>query len=199
LELNTPSAPPATGQVLAADALRLSWRERLSAYRLLYALAVSVFALDQATKLWVLDRLVFPTYWPEQGAITVIEGFFYIVHVGNTGAAWSLFAGQSGYLALLAALTLSGIYFWRQHLGLKNIRAQVAFGLLCGGIVGNFIDRLLHGHVIDFLDFHLGSYIYPTFNVADSCILIGVLIYLWHSFTEPSPAVRPPNPPAAST
>jgi signal peptidase II len=54
-----------------------------------------------------------------------------------------------------------------------------------GGIVGNLVDRLWHGHVIDFLDFHFGSYIYPTFNVADCGICVGVVIYLWHSLKNP--------------
>lgn len=158
------------------------------AYRLLWALALAVFTLDQLTKIWIVAKLDFPTYWPVDGAITVIDGFFYLVHVGNTGAAWSLFAGQSTWLALLAGLTLLGIFFWRRHLGLRDRKVQVAFGLLCGGIVGNFVDRILHGHVIDFLDFHFGDYIYPTFNLADAGICIGVVLYLWHSFREPGPA-----------
>ena len=61
----------------------------------------------------------------------------------------------------------------------------MAFGLLCGGILGNLVDRLLHGHVIDFLDFHFGSYVYPTFNVADSGICVGVILYIWHSLRHP--------------
>jgi signal peptidase II len=165
---------------------RLVWTDRVLAYRLLWFLATAVFALDQITKAWIAYRLDYPTYWPHEGAITVIEGFFYLVHVGNTGAAWSLFAGQSTFLALLAGITLLGIYFWRRHLGLRERRAQIAFGLLCGGIAGNFVDRLLHGHVIDFLDFHFGDYIYPTFNFADAGICVGVILYLWHSFQEPA-------------
>lgn len=156
------------------------------AYRVLWVLAVLVFTLDLITKTWIVAELNYPTYWPSEGAITVIDGFFYLVHVGNTGAAWSLFAGQSTLLAALASITLVGIFFWRRHLGLQDRRAQVAFGLLCGGIVGNFFDRVMHGHVIDFLDFHFGDYIYPTFNLADAGICIGVLLYLWHSFKEPA-------------
>jgi signal peptidase II len=170
---------------MPVPALRPVWHERVMAYRLLWMLALAVFALDQITKTLIAARLEFPTYWPQDGAITVIEGFFYLVHVGNTGAAWSLFAGQSAWLALLAAFTLVGIYYWRQHLGLRHPRAQISFGLLCGGIVGNFLDRVIHGHVIDFLDFHFGDYVYPTFNLADAGICVGVLLYLWHSFQEP--------------
>ncbi len=175
----------------SAAAPRPAWTDRVLAYRLLWFLGVLVFTLDQLTKTWVVLNLRFPTYWPEEGAIVVIKGFFNLVHVGNTGAAWSLFSGQSSLLALLALATLVGIFFWRRHLGLHHLRAQTAFGLLCGGIVGNLFDRILHGHVIDFLDFHFGDYIYPTFNLADAGICVGVLLYLWHSFHEPQ------HPPAA--
>ena len=92
-----------------------------------------------------------------------------------------MLAGRSALLALLALGTLGAIYFWRHSLGLRQPLAQVSFGLLCGGIVGNLVDRLAHGHVIDFIDLHFGSYIYPTFNVADSGICIGVILYLWLS------------------
>ncbi|WP_052362095.1 signal peptidase II, partial [Geminisphaera colitermitum] len=159
---------------------------RLRAYRLLWWLGFAVLVLDQATKTWIAQKLPFNTYgWP--GQIVVIEGFFNLVHVGNTGAAWSLFAGKSFFLAILAAATLGGIYLWRHQLGLRSRVAQVGFGLLCGGIVGNLVDRLLHGHVIDFLDFHFGGYVYPTFNVADMGICIGVGIYLIHSLLQPGP------------
>jgi signal peptidase II len=176
------SAQTATSKVAGGR----SWSDRILAYRVLWALAILVFVLDQVSKMWIAAKLDFPTYWLHEGAITVIQGFFHLVHVGNTGAAWSLFAGQSAFLAALAGITLLGIYLWRKHLGLHDLRVQIAFGLLCGGIVGNFVDRLLHGHVIDFLDFHFGDYIYPTFNFADVGICTGVVLYLWHSFTEPA-------------
>jgi signal peptidase II len=88
-------------------------------------------------------------------------------------------------LALLAFGTLLAIFFWREALGLRERLAQICFGLLCGGILGNLVDRLLHGHVIDFIDLHFGSYIYPTFNVADSGICVGVIVYLWQSLRAP--------------
>jgi len=165
---------------------RASKIQRVRRYRLLWALALMVFVLDQITKAWIDARLPLGTYGPP-GAIPVIDGFFYLVHVGNTGAAWSMFAGKSTFLALLAFGTLAAIYFWRRELGLRQRIVQVSFGLLCGGIVGNLVDRLLHGHVIDFLDFHFGSYIYPTFNIADAGICVGVGIYLIHSLRHPAP------------
>ena len=97
-----------------------------------------------------------------------------------------MLSGQSVFLAILAAATLLAIFIWRHSLGLRTRLAQIAFGLLCGGIAGNLIDRLMHGHVIDFIDLHFGSYIYPTFNVADSAICVGVALYLWQSLRHPA-------------
>ena len=105
--------------------------------------------------------------------------------MAGAGAAWSMFSGRSVLLAGLAAATLAAIFIWRRALGLGDRIAQISFGLLCGGITGNLLDRLRHGHVIDFLDFHFGSYVYPTFNLADSGICIGVGLYLIHSLRQP--------------
>ena len=155
------------------------------AYRRLLVIAAIVLIADQLTKLAIVAHLPFPTYGEGHGAITVIRDFFYIVHVGNTGAAWSMFSGQSVLLAIFALVTLAAIVIWRHALGLRERRSQLCFGLLCGGIVGNVIDRLAYGHVVDFIDLHFGSYVYPTFNVADSGICVGVVFYLWHSLREP--------------
>ena len=164
--------------------------ERVRAYRVLWFIALAVFVVDQATKLWIVAHVPFdPMHSHGVGNdIAVIRGFFYIIHVGNTGAAWSMFSGRSVTLALLAAGTLVAIYFWRHTLGLKHPLSQICFGLLCGGIVGNLIDRIVHKHVIDFIDLHFGSYVYPTFNVADSGICVGVILYLWQSLRAPSEA-----------
>lgn len=159
--------------------------QRLLSYRLLLILAASVLALDQLTKTWIQAHLPFGTYGEGSGAITVIPDFFYVVHVGNTGAAWSILTGKSLLLAGLAAVTLIAIFLWRRTLGLRERIAQVAFGPLCGGIVGNLIDRMQHGHVIDFIDLHFGDYTYPTFNVADSGICVGVILYLAYSLRAP--------------
>ncbi|HTB80449.1 MAG TPA: signal peptidase II [Opitutaceae bacterium] len=183
----TPVPAPVSRDTLKSitgPAEQASRLHRALAYRVLLLLAAGVFALDQATKAWIHARLPFGTYG-EPGAIPVIRGFFYLVHVGNTGAAWSLFSGKSTALATLAAATLIAIFLWRRQLGLRQTAVQVSFGLLCGGILGNLVDRLAHRHVIDFLDFHFGGYIYPTFNFADSAICIGVILYVLHSLREP--------------
>jgi len=187
------SPPPASGEGLpsspghvgaAAGGSRLA---RIRAYRLLLSLTGVIFVLDQLTKLWIAARIPFNPFHQHGGGndIVVVRDFFYIIHVGNTGAAWSMFAGRSTALAVVAAATLVAIYYWRHTLGLRDRLTQVCFGLLCGGILGNLVDRLLHGHVIDFIDLHFGSYIYPTFNVADSGICVGVVLFIWLSLRSP--------------
>ena len=160
---------------------------RLLAYRRFLLLAASVLAADQLTKAAIVARLPFGAYGPR--GIVVIGGFFNLVHVGNTGAAWSMFSGRSVVLATLAAATLVAIFIGRRALGLAAPRAQVCFGLMCGGIAGNLADRLARGHVVDFLDFHFGSYVYPTFNVADSAICVGVVLYAAYSLRSPKSPV----------
>jgi signal peptidase II len=157
---------------------------RVAAYRWFFLVAGLVFVADRITKYWILETLPFNAYFPPDN-IEIIPGFFHIVHVGNTGAAWGLFAGGSFWLALLALVTLAAIYFFRRHLTLDRPMVQLSFGLLCGGIVGNLLDRVLYGHVIDFLDFHFGSFVWPAFNLADAGICVGVGLYLLHSFKEP--------------
>ena len=166
---------------MADDPSRL---HRLFAYRRFWLLGLAVCALDQLTKYWIHARLPFGSYG-RGASIEIFPDFLYLVHVGNTGAAWSMFTGASFWLALLAAGTLVAIFFWRRPLGLRSPTVQVAFGLLCGGIAGNLVDRIAHGHVIDFLDFHFGSYTYPTFNVADSGICVGVFWYVLWSLRQP--------------
>ena len=183
--------PPVQPKVQAGDAhLKTDQPQpprlrRIWAYRKLLVIALIVLIADQLSKQAIVASLPYPTYGAEHGAITVISNFFYIVHVGNTGAAWSMFSGQSLLLAVFALVTLIAIFLWRRALGLQEFKSQICFGLLCGGIVGNVIDRLCYGHVIDFIDLHFGSYAYPSFNIADSGICIGVLLYLWQSFREP--------------
>ncbi|PXA03949.1 signal peptidase II [Coraliomargarita sinensis] len=166
---------------------------QISTYKLLLITASVIFLLDQLSKAWIFNNLPLDSYfYPD--SIQVIEGFFYIVHIGNEGAAWGMLSGQSGWLALFALLALFVIYKVRHSLELHRRIMQVSFGLLIGGIIGNLIDRLVHGHVIDFLDFHFPFQIpwimptgrYPSFNIADCGIVVGVVIYIAVSFFSPA-------------
>jgi len=158
-------------------------------------IAVVVVALDQLTKQMVLRLL---GYAQEK---IVIEGFFKFVHWGNTGAAWSLFRGNNELLAGVALIALLILFLSRHYFDSRTLLSQIAFGLICGGIVGNLIDRLWVGHVIDFIYFYLqqrgGTEIgFPAFNVADSAICTGVgLVFLitWLSDRKAKPAEPSPS------
>src|SRR5882724_723118 len=151
--------------------------------RRIACIALLVIALDQLTKQIVLRLL---GYAQEK---VVVEGFFKFVHWGNTGAAWSLFRGNNHLLAIVALVALVILFFSRHHFDSRTVLGQFAFGLIFGGIVGNLIDRLWAGHVIDFIYFYLqqrggGEIGFPAFNVADSAICTGVgLVFLltWRS------------------
>jgi signal peptidase II len=137
-------------------------------------IALIILALDQLTKLLVLRFLGY-----EQEKV-VIDGFFKFVHWGNTGAAWSMFRGNNGMLAIVALVALVILYFTRHHFDSRTLLGQTAFGLIIGGIVGNLIDRVFRKHVIDFLYFYIHhhgeTHGFPAFNIADSAICTGVAL-----------------------
>ncbi|MBM3847775.1 MAG: signal peptidase II, partial [Verrucomicrobia bacterium] len=115
------------------------------------ALAGSVFVFDQLTKLIVVKGLGLEMHMEME----IIPGFFRLVHWGNTGAAWSLFHGNNGTLALVALLA-GGLLVWQRHMfETHRLPGQIAVGLLLGGIFGNLLDRLRVNHVIDFLRFYV--------------------------------------------
>ena len=154
----------------------------------MFGIAAIVLLLDQLTKLWIVKNIPFESYYYPQDAnvIEIIEGFFYIVHIGNKGAAWGMLSGHGEILAIFTLVALGAIYKFRHSLELHRKTVQFAFGLLIGGALGNLVDRIVRGHVIDFLDFHFGFTIplvlpsgrYPAFNIADCGIVIGVFIYV---------------------
>ena len=153
------------------------------------AIALLVVAFDQLTKQIVVRFL---GYGQDK---VIVDGFFKFVHWGNTGAAWSLFRGNNYLLALVAILAVVVLYFSRHHFDARTLLGQIAFGLICGGIIGNLIDRLWAGHVIDFIYFYVvqrGAEVgFPAFNVADSAICTGVaLVFLitWKSERNPKTA-----------
>ncbi len=157
--------------------------------------AVLVVALDQLTKQLVLRMLGYA----EQKI--VIPGFFKFVHWGNTGAAWSMLKGNNELLAGVAIVALLVLFLTRHHFDSRTVLSQIAFGLIFGGIVGNLIDRLYAGHVIDFIYFFVqlrdGTEVgFPAFNVADSAICTGVgLVFLitWRSDHKAKPAEPSPS------
>ena len=155
----------------------------------LYLLVIAfIIAADQASK-WLLVRSV-----PLEGTREVVRGFLRLWHVRNSGAVWGFFSGHDGGVIpkvitglAVAALLIVAWFFLsadrRQRLELA------AYAFILGGALGNIVDRLRLGYVVDFLDAYVKTWHWPTFNVADSCITIGVLLLalsLWRVKCTPS-------------
>ncbi|HUR47177.1 MAG TPA: signal peptidase II [Candidatus Saccharimonadales bacterium] len=155
--------------------------------------AISVLALDQITKLIVLKYLGYGEERP------VLDGFFRLVHWGNTGAAWSMFRGNNAVLAAVALLALLVLFFTRHQFDAHRLGGQLSLGLIFGGILGNLLDRLRIGHVVDFLYFYLirrdgREAGFPAFNIADSAICVGVgLLFILSWQNEPKPVRAEPE------
>ena len=146
----------------------------------------SVLALDLGSKLWILSRL------KEGESLTVIPGFFNLSLGFNTGAIFGSLQGLPEWarftiftVAGIAALIYFGGLFLRE--GTPSAE-RTALGLILGGALGNGLDRLLHGHVVDFLDFVFGGWHYWTFNLADSAIVCGAVLYGLHLLRHPATA-----------
>ena len=136
-------------------------------------LAVLAFVLDQASKLAVVKLLPFGYPGVE------ITPFFNLVHVYNKGAAFSFLADQGGWQRWFFVALATLICGWLLRLLAKHqheLLQPLAFSLIIGGAIGNVIDRLVFGAVVDFLYFHIGRYGWPAFNVADSAICVGVVL-----------------------
>jgi signal peptidase II len=147
--------------------------------------AVGVFLLDQLSKWLVTQNIVL------HEGVTVIPGFFRLTHVVNRGAAFGLLSDSEWNVAILilfslVALAVVSTLLWRNSHRVNTTGFGLA--LILGGAVGNLWDRLLEGHVVDFLDFHLGGYHWPAFNVADSAIVVGALLLVAEILFAKSPA-----------
>jgi signal peptidase II len=148
-------------------------------------LGVSVLVLlaDQLSKLWVLRSL------PEFQPVPVIDGFWNWFRTYNTGAAFSFRSDASGwqqYLFVVLATVICGLLaWWLAKTPRGDWKTALPFALVIGGAIGNVIDRLQHGHVVDFIQWHWkDAYYYPAFNIADSAIVCGaVMIALFSIFS----------------
>ena len=149
----------------------------LPRYRLVIILTLVVLFLDQATKLWVASVL------PLWSSKTVIPGFFNLVHVLNPGAAFGflsdLDANWRPYFFLgVTALAVVLILHLLRTVPREDQVLFTALGLILGGAMGNLVDRIRMGEVVDFLDFYIGQYHWPAFNIADVAISIGSVLLL---------------------
>ncbi len=155
------------------------------------AASAGLVLLDQVTKALVVARL------PVHASVPVIPGFFDLTHVRNTGAAFGLFASfdfawKAAFLNAIALGVFLGVLAFALKTPVDHARLQVALALILGGAVGNLIDRVRTGSVTDFLLFYVGRHQWPSFNVADSAITVGVFLLAWALWRSPEPVAAPP-------
>src|SRR5437773_6544199 len=135
-------------------------------------LAAATLALDRWTKVLIQGR------FDLNESISVIDGFFNITYVRNTGVAFGIFSSisspaKSFLLSLFTAFAAVVVITYSVRSPVRNRLLQIALGLILGGALGNLYDRLAYGYVVDFLELYAGSYHWPSFNVADSAISTG--------------------------
>ena len=149
-------------------------------------LAVAIVAADQLTKLLVLASFL-------HGESLPVTSFFNLVLVFNKGAAFSFLAGASGWQTpLLIGISVVAIGFvgWMLWRNRARRLLDAALTLILGGAIGNLIDRIAYGKVVDFLDFHLLGWHWPAFNVADSAICVGAVLMIAESFLHREPQAQ---------
>jgi signal peptidase II len=156
--------------------------------QIIIAVVLGILLLDQATKILVAQTIAL------HERIPVVTSFFDLTHLRNPGAAFSLFAQAPGWFRqpfffLVTGVAIVALSFFLYRAKDEGLLLTIAVSGILAGAIGNLIDRIVHGEVIDFLLFYWGTYHWPAFNVADSCITLGVIGLLWTSFrTPPAPA-----------
>jgi signal peptidase II len=145
------------------------WKEK---YGVLVLGTTISLVLDQLTKMIVIF------HFPKHASLPIIRGLFEVYHAHNPGAAFSLFRGHPILFFLIANLVAMGcIFYYFAKLERNNLQLAAALSLILGGALGNLIDRLRHGFVVDFLRLYVGDFSWPIFNVADIAIVFGVGIF----------------------
>lgn len=144
-------------------------RQRLLPY---FILAIFTLFVDQLTKI-IVKQYIGPF-----DTVKILP-FFNIVYVENTGSAFGLFKEAGSFffiiISVIVIITVTLLIF-------KEKDNRLGYALILGGAVGNLLDRILYGYVIDFLEFHLGGYYWPIFNIADSALTVGVFLLLYNTF-----------------
>ncbi len=146
-------------------------------------LTAAIFVLDVVTKVWASSTLSLYESVP-------ITPFFNIVLAHNSGAAFSFLADAGGwqrwFFTAIALLVSVVITVWLKRLPADEKLQAIALASVLGGALGNVLDRVVHGYVVDFLDFYYQEYHWPAFNVADIAIVLGAALLIWHSlFCQP--------------
>ncbi len=140
--------------------------------KMIILISIILLCIDQISKLLVVNLLT------KAGSITIIKNFFYLTYINNDGAAFSILVGKRIFLILVAILVIILLLHHIKKNNIQNKLEIISLSLILGGSLGNLIDRIVRGYVIDFLDFKIINYNFPIFNLADTFIVIGVFLLL---------------------
>ena len=159
---------------------------RYNSYLKLAVISGLVVIIDQITKILIYKNL------PLYHSITIIPGFFNITHIHNPGGAFGFMAHQNSSLRnflfiLLASIAICLIFYFYKSTNRTHPFLGSGFALILGGAIGNLIDRIRFGKVVDFLDFYVHNHHWPAFNIADSAITVGVTIFIFHLLFKKMP------------
>jgi len=124
------------------------------------------------------SKLIVSKYLFINQSIPVIKNFMNITHVKNTGVAWNLFDNQTILILIISVIVIIGFIIYIYKNKPSNLIDKIAYSMIIGGAIGNFVNRLTYGYVTDFIDISLFGYNYPIFNLADSFIVLGVIILI---------------------
>lgn len=137
---------------------------------MIWIIISSVIALvDQIVKYKIVSNIL------PSDSVKVIDGFFYLTHIKNRGAAWSMMQNGRIFFIILAIVGCIGIIYYLFKPIDKTLKLALSF--IMGGTLGNLVDRIVSGEVTDFFEFHFGEYVFPIFNIADIFIVIGTFIF----------------------
>ena len=141
-------------------------------------LSIIFIIIDQVSKLIVINTL------SKTKSVEVIKSFFYLTYTNNKGAAFSILTGRRILLILVALIVIGVLIYYVRKNKIEGKVNKIALSLVIGGSIGNLIDRILRGAVVDFLDFKIFGYNYPIFNLADTFIVLGVFLLLISMFRK---------------
>lgn len=143
-----------------------------------YLIALFIILLDQVTKWLIVTKM----YLGE--SIPIIDNFLYITSHRNRGAAWGILQGQMWFFYLITTIVIIGIIYYIQKAAKGKMLLGVSLAFMLGGAIGNFIDRVLRKEVVDFIHTYIFSYNFPVFNIADSALVIGVILLMIQMLRE---------------
>lgn len=151
------------------------WRVCLVFY---YLIAAFIIALDQFTKWLIVKNMNLGD------SIPVIENVLYITSHRNKGAAWGILQGQMWLFYAITIVVIVGIVYYIRKAARGNLLLGVSLGFMLGGAIGNFIDRVYRKEVVDFIHTYIFNYNFPVFNIADSALVIGVILLMFQMLKE---------------